>query len=200
MPIALELPDVGFATVPDPSTTELLARAHAGDPRAWEALVHRYERLVWSVARSFRYDEATCADAVQTVWLRLAEHCDRIRDPEQLASWLATTCRNECIGIARRAKREVVDDEIADRRDAERADQLLDLDEHLLADETQAEALRAFRRLGDGCQELLALLCSDPPLDYRTISELTGRAVGSIGPTRQRCLGRLRELMELTSA
>lgn len=182
------------------STTDLLALAATGDPRAWEAIVDRYERLVWSVARSFRYDDATCADAVQTVWLRLAQHCGRIRDPEHLASWLATTCRNECIGIARRAKREVVDGTTSERRDDERVDQVLDLDEHLLADEAEAEALRAFRRLGAACRELLALLCSDPPLDYKTIAELTGRAVGSIGPTRQRCLGRLRELMELTSA
>lgn len=186
--------------MPERSTTDLLALAAAGDARAWEAIVERYERLVWSVARSFRYDDATCADAVQTVWLRLAQHCDRIRDPEHLASWLATTCRNECIGIARRAKREVVDGTASERRDDERVHQVLDLDEHLLADETEAEALRAFRRLGSSCRELLALLCSDPPLDYKTIAELTGRAVGSIGPTRQRCLGRLRELMELTSA
>lgn len=182
------------------STTELLALAGDGDPRAWAEIVQRYERLVWSVVRGFRYDDATCADVVQTVWLRLAEHCDRIRDPERLASWLATTCRNECISLARRNQREHVDDTVVALHDQQRSDQVIDLDEHLLADETEAEALRAFRRLGPACRELLTLLCADPPPDYRTIAELTGRAVGSIGPTRQRCLGKLRELMELTSA
>jgi len=186
--------------VPDRPTTELLALAAGGDERAWEAIVDRYERLVWSVARGFRYDDATCADAVQTVWLRLAEHCSDIRDPEQLASWLATTCRNECIGIARRSRRELIDGTAAERREDERVGRVLDLDEHLLADETEAEALRAFHRLGETCREMLSLLCADPPLDYRTIAELTGRAIGSIGPTRQRCLAKLRELMELSSA
>ena len=200
MAICIEVRVLGSDDVHARSTTDLLALAGEGDARAWAAIVDRFERLVWSVARSFRYDDATGADVVQTVWLRLAEHCGRIRDPERLASWLATTCRNECISLARRTRREQVDDTAIERHDQAQADQAMDLDEHLLADETEAEALRAFRRLSPACRELLALLCADPPPDYRTIAEMTGRAVGSIGPTRQRCLGKLRELMEPAGA
>lgn len=185
---------LGSAIVKEATTSELLARAGARDAEAWAGIVQRYERLVWSIARSFRYDDATTADVVQTVWLRLAEHCGRIRDPERLASWLGTTCRNECLSIARR-HREVCDETVLDRIDNQGRGRHGEVDERHMEDEMQNEALRAFSRLPAACQELLRLLCADPPLDYQSIAALTGRAVGSIGPTRQRCLGKLRELM-----
>lgn len=178
------------------SATELLEAAGRGSSEAWKVIVDRYERLIWSVARSFRYDDATTADAVQTVWLRLAEHCDRIRDPEQLPAWLATTCRNECYAAGRRRSREVVDTSaVAPRIDHSRIS-LEPIDEQLLESETLTETLEAFRQLPEDCQQLLRLVCADPPLGYATVSELTGRPVGSIGPTRQRCLDKLRVILE----
>ncbi|MET0910978.1 MAG: sigma-70 family RNA polymerase sigma factor, partial [Ilumatobacteraceae bacterium] len=80
---------------------ELLTRVIAGDERAWDEVVDRFAGLVWSVARSYRLSSAATDDVVQTVWLRLAEHCGRIRQPERLASWLATTTRNEALRVIR---------------------------------------------------------------------------------------------------
>lgn len=189
---------VPFAAVGNATNAELLGRAGVGDRDAWAEIVDRFERLLWSVARSFRYDDATTADVVQTVWLRLAEHCGRIREPDQLASWLATTCRNECVSAARRRKREVADGGIYDLVESQDRSQLGGLDERPIDQETYREVLQAFALLPESCQQLLRLLCTDPPLDYRTISDLIGRPIGSIGPSRQRCLTRLRGLLVTT--
>ena len=177
----------------------MLAAARSGDPEGWRGLVERYERLVWSVARSFRYDEATTADVVQTVWLRLAEHLDRIRDPDGLPSWLATTCRHECFAVGRRRDRELVDDTVVDLR-LDRSRVVTEVDEGLVELESRREVLGAFQQPAEVCQQLLRLVCADPPLGYRTISELTGRPVGSIGPSRQRCLEKLPRFLEVDHA
>lgn len=172
--------------------TELLAAAHNGSQDAWNALVDRYGRLVWKVIRGFRLDSATAADVSQTVWLRLVEHADRIRDPERLASWLATTARNESIRASKRLSRAVPTEfsiEVSDEGAPA-------IDERLLDDEQLREVLGAFTEISEKCQELLRVLCLDPPLEYEEISEFLGMAVGSIGPTRARCLDRIRRVLE----
>ncbi|HEY6627544.1 MAG TPA: sigma-70 family RNA polymerase sigma factor, partial [Acidimicrobiia bacterium] len=78
---------------------ELLARAARGDQAAWNALVETFGQMVWSIARSFRLDDASAKDVTQTVWLKLVENCDRIQDPERLPGWLATTCRREALRV-----------------------------------------------------------------------------------------------------
>jgi RNA polymerase sigma factor (sigma-70 family) len=173
------------------STTDLVAAAGAGDRKSWDALVDRYARLVWSVIRGFRLDEATAGDVSQTVWLRLVENLERIRNPERLASWLATTARNEAIRTKRLYDRTVptaIEFQIVDSDPA--------VDAGLLATERDAEVAAAFATLGDDCQELLRAVTADPPLDYETIAEMLGRPIGSIGPTRARCLEKLRRALE----
>src|SRR3712207_2389612 len=91
---------------------ELVHAAAAGDQDAWGALVERYASLVWNVARAHRLDVADASDVSQTVWLRLVEHLDRLRQPEALAGWLATTTKHECLRTIRRAGREIPDDEL----------------------------------------------------------------------------------------
>lgn len=177
----------------------LLEASRRGDPDGWKGIVERYERLVWSVARSFRYDDATTADVVQTVWLRLAESLERIRDADSLPAWLATTCRHECYSVGRRQGREVVDAAVVDLR-IERGGPPGAIDDDLLDRESLREVLAAFGRLTEACQELLRLLCAEPPLGYQVIGELTGRPIGSIGPSRQRCLAKLRSLLEVDHA
>lgn len=173
----------------------LLDRAANGERAAWDELVERYAALVWSVARSFRFDDATTADVCQTVWLRLAEHCGRIREPDRLASWLATTTRHECYRVSRRRRREVPDDVLPDGP----APTSPAIDESLLDAEDHGEVLAAFQQLPESCQQLLRLLCADPPLDYATISAIIDRPIGSIGPTRARCLDKLRALLATTA-
>lgn len=169
--------------------SDLLRGAAAGDERSWEALVERFGGLVWSVARSYNLDHASVEDVNQTVWLRLAEHCGRIESPERLVGWLGTTTRNEALRVLRCRQRVEARADTGDLLPSSGPS----TDEPLLAAETLEEVLRGFAHLEAECQQLLRLLCAVPRLDYKSISELTGRPTGSIGPTRQRCLEKLRK-------
>lgn len=183
-PVVLEMVDA--------SEAELLRGAAEGDNRSWSELVSRYERLVWSVVRGFRLDDASSADVFQTVWQRLVEHCDRIEQPERLAGWLATTARNESLRVLRKLRRQIPSDfefDIADPTVSDMAERMVD-------DEAQRAVIAAFRRLDSESQRLLALVCAEPKLDYATIASMLDRPIGSIGPTRQRALEKLRTLME----
>lgn len=172
----------------DLGNAELLSRAGDGDQRAWDALVERFGGLVWSVARSFRLDPATAADVAQTTWLRLVEHLDRIREPEKLKSWLATTTRHEAFRLIRHAQRYVPTVAFEVMADPAFTDPAADL----LADERAASLTTAFQALSDDCQQILRLCTTDPPLAYADIAAIVDRPVGSIGPTRARCLEQLR--------
>ena len=183
---------VSWGVVTEDSIADLLAKAAQNDRAAWHTLVDRYHRLVWSVIRGFRLDSASAEDVFQTTWQRLMEHCDRIREPERLPGWLATTARNEALRVIRQQKRQIPSEFEYDVADPTN----VSFDEMLVDDETQRAALRAFAKLPEDAQQLLRLLCADPPLDYSTISEMVGRPVGSLGPTRQRILDKLRKLME----
>jgi RNA polymerase sigma factor (sigma-70 family) len=170
----------------------LLAAASAGDQAAWNTIVGRYNRLLWAIARGYRLDSASAADVVQTTWLRLVENLDRIAEPARLASWLATTTRHECLQVLRRSKRESpapVAEQLADAPDNARA-----LDAGLLDDERDAALWRAFGELPERCQLLLRVLMASPPPTYAAVSAALDVPVGTIGPTRQRCLAHLRRL------
>lgn len=179
-------------------THELVAAAAAGDGRAWGLLVDRYAGLVWSVCRRFRLSDSDAEDVSQTVWLRLVERLDTLREPNALAGWLATSTRNECIALWRTKQRQVpVAPESAlnlwDDPDA------TPLDHDLLAEE-RGRALRAsLHTLPDGCRRLLTLLFADPPATYEEISARMGVSKGFIGPTRLRCLKKLRACPELVA-
>lgn len=169
---------------------ELLARAAEGDQEAWDALVDRFSQMVWSIARGFRLDDATAKDVTQTVWLRLVENLDRITDPERLPGWLATTCRREALrvkGVRERVVPTEFEYDIADEKPS--------LEAMLVEDEQAREVLVAFKGLSEDCRQLLSLLCTDPPLSYEEIAEIVGRPIGSLGPTRARCLERLKAAM-----
>lgn len=175
----------------DGTNGELLAAAALGDQHAWDALVQRHTSLLWAIARSYRLSAADAADVVQTTWLRLVEHLDKIADPERLAGWLATTVRRECIHLIRRTDRH-----------AEFAAELPDLEDDgpapdaaLLRDERDAALWGALARLDELCQRLLRVLMADPPPAYADVAVLLGIKVGSIGPTRGRCLAKLRALV-----
>jgi RNA polymerase sigma factor (sigma-70 family) len=174
--------------------TELFRRAEAGDRAAWNAIVDRYTKLLWSVARAHRLGDADAADVVQTTWLRLVEHFGRIADPECLPGWLATTARRECLHTLRRAGREVVaaaEDVVLDVVD----ERVPPVDARLLAEERDVALWRCFERLSVRCQVLLRILMGTPPADYVTVAAALGMPLGSIGPTRGRCLDQLRKLV-----
>lgn len=166
---------------------DLVARIRAGDRAAWTALTDRYTPLLWSIARSMRLTTPDAADAVQTTWLRLVERLDSVREPERIGSWLATCIRRECLAVLRRGARTVVRETWDDLPDsAEPPDQAL------LRDERDTALWRAFQTLHPRCQRLLRVLMTDPAPSYVDVSAALGMPVGSIGPTRRRCLGTLR--------
>jgi RNA polymerase sigma factor (sigma-70 family) len=170
---------------------DLVIRARNGEQQAWDALVERYAPLVWSICRRYRLSDADAEDSGQAVWLHLVDQLDNIRDPAALAGWLATTTRRECVRILREARRTqpggyVVDAErIPDR-------QAVTAEHELLKAERHAALHEAFADLPPECQRLIALLIEDPHLPYAEISARLGIPVGSIGPTRSRCLAKLR--------
>ena len=169
-----------------------LAAAAAGDRAAWDALVERFTGLVWSVARSFRLSDEDAADVVQTTWLRLLDHLDRIDDPQRLGSWLATTARHESLHTLRRSSREPVVDVV------QIMDPLPDprppVDHEILRHERDTALWELFERLSDGCRRLLRIMVATPPPSYADIAAALDMPVGSIGPTRARCLAALRTL------
>jgi RNA polymerase sigma factor (sigma-70 family) len=172
-------------------TEDLVVRARGGDQASWVALTQRYTNLLWSVARGMRLSHSDAADVVQTTWLRLVERLDTVRDPGRLASWLVTTARRECLDTLRRNARvrpglaELWEDTWA------AADEL---DASLLREERDAALWKAFRSLAPRCQLLLRVLMADPPPSYTEVSAALDLPVGSIGPTRQRCLNALRKI------
>jgi RNA polymerase sigma factor (sigma-70 family) len=167
----------------------LLAAARLGDQAAWDALVAQYNGLVWSIARSYRLETADAHDAVQMTWLRLVENLNRIKDPERLAGWLATTARRECLQLLRKSRHErpARDDALPDTADPGPA-----VDAAVLLDERDGALWRAFTLIGERCQRLLRVLMASPPPSYQEVSAALDMAIGTIGPTRQRCLEQLR--------
>lgn len=168
--------------------SQLVAAARAGDQEAWDALVERFAGLVWHVIRGFRLSDAIGEDVYQTAWLRLAEHLDRIRNPEAVGGWLASTARNECLRVIKVNGRE----QLIDHQEIDIIDLNATTDQSV-TDTAQAEILwQAFGALSEACQRLLRLLITDPPLSYDEVSEQLEMSVGSIGPTRARCLAKMR--------
>jgi RNA polymerase sigma factor (sigma-70 family) len=173
----------------------LVRRAAEGDRHAWEGLVDQYARLIWSITAEFKLAESDAADVAQTTWLRLLQHIDRIQHPDRVGSWLAATARNECLRSLAARKRVVViahDDVGLDSAMAHGPE----IDERLLADERDQVVRDALSRLPRRWQRLLEMLMADPPVPYTDISDELGLPVGSIGPTRGRCLARLRVLLQ----
>jgi len=172
----------------------LLAAASCGDQEAWNALVTEFSSLLWGIARAHRLNHDDAADVVQNTWLRLTDRLHTIEKPEALPGWLATTARNEALSLLRRQGREhlVRDEDVAERVVDEEAVQL---DAALLDSERDRALWTQFRRLPDSCQRLLRVLMSCDRPNYRAVSEALSMSVGSIGPTRMRCLDKLRRML-----
>jgi RNA polymerase sigma factor (sigma-70 family) len=170
--------------------SSLVAAAAGGQDRAWERLVEHFSGLIWSIAGSYGLGSADVADVVQVTWLRLVEHLGRLRDPSRVGAWLVTTARRECLGLLRAGSREQVadDDATFERNGSSRSPE-----SRVLEGERARLVWRSFRQLGTRCQELLrALLFAYPALSYEQVAEVLGMPIGSIGPTRARCLDQLR--------
>lgn len=172
----------------------LVRRAAEGDKWAWERLVDQFGRLIWSITRDFRLPESDASDVFQATWLRLLEHIDRLEYPARVGSWIATTARHECLRcVAGRKKVLLVQDHSALSDALAHAPEA---DEGLLAAERAVAVRDAMSLLPSRWQRMLELLMADPPASYAEISDQLGLPVGSIGPTRGRCMERLRVLLD----
>jgi RNA polymerase sigma factor (sigma-70 family) len=175
-----------------PTVTDLVTRARSGDKHAWDAIVERYAPLIWSICRQYRLNDADSEDVGQIVWMHLVNQLDSLRESAALPGWLATTTRRECIRARRAAARlPLPAGAYMDEGNMADQDAALAEDELLLA-ERHAALREALSDLPPGYRQLVALLIADPPLSYTEISARLGIPIGSIGPSRSRCLARLR--------
>jgi RNA polymerase sigma factor (sigma-70 family) len=175
----------------DPSVIALVRRVCDGDQEAWNEIVERYSPLVWSICARYQLSRPDTDDVGQGVWLMLVENIGNLRQPAALPGWLATTTRNECLRVLRTASRYDPDglptDDLMPPDVDERA-----VEDGLIEAELNAALRAAFAELGEACHTLLSMLIQDPAPSYVEVSSALGMPVGSIGPTRARCLAHLR--------
>jgi RNA polymerase sigma factor (sigma-70 family) len=172
------------------SVSQLVAAALQGDHTSWNRLVDRYTPLLLSVIRRHRLQGDDAEDVVQTVWLRLVEKLEGIREPEALPGWVITTARNECLHLIK-ARRFLSPTDLEDRGWPEGTGPSA-VDSDLLEAERHEALLMALAELPERQRALLLLLIEDPPLSYEEIGRRLGVPIGSIGPTRARALARVR--------
>jgi len=174
----------------EPDLAALVGSAREGDEAAWSRLVELFTPLVRAITRGYRLGDRDAEDVGQVVWLRLVEHIDRLRVPEALPGWIATTVRHECARATRGNRRVLLVDPLDDWAHPLASDHP-DVDADLL----HAERVQAVRvgldDLPPAQRDLLLLLATDPPPSYREISAMLDMPIGSIGPTRARSLARL---------
>ncbi len=178
----------------DESDATLVARAREGDAAAWEALVKRLANRVWAVIRAHRLSAADAEDVFQLTWMQLLTHLDDIRHPDLVGAWLASTARHESLRVLRLSGRQVPS---SGEYELDVADPLAPPPEsQLVASERQAAVWAALPTLSPQCQRLLRTLMAEPPPTYEEISQALDMPIGSIGPTRGRCLEHLRRRLQ----
>jgi RNA polymerase sigma factor (sigma-70 family) len=160
--------------------SDLVDRASTGDKDAWRELVDRHTPVVWAVIRAHRLRGADAADVMQHTWVALTENLTRLRRPDRLPAWLATTARRECLRVLGRGRREVpledVEPMVTPAFHSDGEQQLWD----------------ALSRMPRRCRELLGLLVHAPELTYVQVSRALGIKVASLSGTRGRCIDQLR--------
>ncbi|WP_374676148.1 RNA polymerase sigma factor [Ideonella sp.] len=192
---------------PEPNDADLVRACQRGSPAAWRTLVQRYQRLIYTVPRRAGLDEHEAADVFQVAFTALWQQLPRLQQPERVQAWLVTTARRETLRRLRQRQREAplaaavggpTEDETGNPADAEPVDHdaLLPA-EQLQALQAQQQVQRAMARLDARSRELLSYLyLSDPPLSYEEVAGRMGMALGSVGPTRARCLDKLRQALQ----
>lgn len=172
----------------DESTGELVIRAGTGDPDAWRDIVDRYSRLLCAIARSYGLSGADADDVVQTTWLRLVERLTTLRDPSRAGTWLAVTARRESMATLRRRGRE---------RPLQGTGPSVTGPHHVVFGRDLATSVgAALEAIPPRCRHLLEFFIASPRLSYAEISAALGVPVGSVGPTRARCLSHLRRHLD----
>jgi RNA polymerase sigma factor (sigma-70 family) len=173
--------------MPDAAVGRLVRAATGGDERAWEQLVEHFDPILRAIARGFRLGAADVDDTVQNTWLRAWCHLEQLRCPEAIGSWLIVTLRREAMRLLQRAVHEIPTDELP----LDHASDDAPLDEAAIESERGRHVHDAVSRLPGSQRKLLSELLTNPP-SYADVSVRLGMPVGSIGPTRERAIERLR--------
>jgi RNA polymerase sigma factor (sigma-70 family) len=174
----------------------LLAACRAGDQRAWEALIAKYQGLVYSIPYRYGATPDDAADIFQAVWMDLYRELPHLRNAEALRSWLATVAGRRSLhwkrSLQRRGEVDLPDE---DREEPENA---APLPPEVMAEVERDQAVReAIAVLPDRCRELVELLfLQDPPIPYTEVAARFGLAIGSIGFIRGRCIRKLQKSLE----
>jgi RNA polymerase sigma factor (sigma-70 family) len=182
------------------SDAELLAACLKGDQDAWDALVNRYAALIYSVPLKYGLGEADAADVFQAVCVTLVEKLGSVREPAGLSGWIVTTASRECLALIRKQRRETgrLAAQGSFSTELEPPDQSLLPEDELLALERQHIVRTAVSQLPGNCRRLIEELFSDS-LDRPSYQQLAGGLgvpTNSLGPTRARCLEKLRRLLK----
>ena len=165
------------------------ARWRAGDRQGLDELVRLMSPVLWHVVRATGLDREAAEDAVQTTWLSLVRSVDSVHDAQAVGRWLCTAARREAWRVGRAAGRvRGCDDEVLDAR----LPQEPSPEHQVVLDDERARLWQALSRLPERCQRLLRIVAAEPRPDYASISADLHMPVGSIGPTRGRCLDKLR--------
>lgn len=184
----------------DYDDADLIVACQRGDAQAWETLVNRYQRLVYSVPRRAGLDDDQCADVFQRTFAVLVEHLARIDQPGRVRAWLVTTARREALRMAQKAAwTQPLPGGTGDEESeaAPLADPGPLPDEVVLQLEEQHLVRTALSQIDERCRQLLTLLFyRAEPAPYDEIAGALGIPAGSIGPTRARCLQKVGRLLK----
>lgn len=176
----------------------LVRRVRHRDQDAWAELVTRFSPVVWTVARSFRLDPADCEDVCQLTWSRVVAGIDSLRQPERLGTWIVTTARREALRYLMQTRRNPWPADVTTLDWQPSGD--ASPEETVVARQQGAYLLKLFRELPEQHQLLMALLLSESAPSYDEISKILDIPRGSIGPTRNRILRRMREALNEATA
>jgi RNA polymerase sigma factor (sigma-70 family) len=172
--------------------TALMSAARQGSDDAVGELVTEFSPLLWHVARAAGLSAGDAEDVMQTVWMRLLEHLDEIRTPAALGGWLVVTTKREAWRVRAAGRKQIPadNDSFAVLPDREPGSE-----ERVLLDDQRRTLWAAIRQLSPRCQELLRIIAFVPEADYAAVAAKLGMRIGSIGPTRGRCLAKLRAVL-----
>lgn len=169
--------------------SELVALCLAGDALAWETLIVRYRRLIYSIPVKFNFSSADASDVFQAICLKLLEHLHDLKDETKVSAWLITTTTRQCIHLRSQRMRESSSDEDFE----EPPDTSVNVEDIQIQSQEQQTVRDAVEQLPERCRRLLELLYFDiTSPTYEEISQTMKMPVASIGPTRARCLEKLR--------
>jgi RNA polymerase sigma factor (sigma-70 family) len=177
------------------AATDAFRRWRAGDESALDELVRIMSPVLWHVVRATGLDREASEDVVQNTWLTLVRSAESVRDAQAITRWLCTAARREAWRVSKSATRiRPVEDEVIDARMPAQ----MSPEAEVVRDDEKARLWEALTRLPERCQKLLRIVAWEPRPDYSSVAEGLQMPIGSIGPTRRRCLDKLR--LELGSA